>query len=270
MMESSNEWWGDITVEDKASARWHIGPLMIAVRRLPSEWLIAYDYGEESEHEQGWSFESGELDPDSLEMSQLFRYVSQSTTGQLTIQPALADRSVVTRPIRPFIVAAEEIATIFISTPLWFRVETGSPPQMLFEVAVRRPSDTWFGPSTLEGETCYAIRTHGRLNLQNLASSPYRAVTEVHIHNSSSTPLTVERLNLPVPYLSLYRTPDDLLLTETVTVVQERGASLAEFNIDKGLPSHAAGATLVAPPRKDAEKGMLIRAFSALTLQAFD
>lgn len=270
MNESSNEWWGDVTIEVDSTALWQIGPLKIAVRRLPHEWLIAYDYAGEADDEMTWSYESSDLDPSSGEFSQLFRYVFQSTTEHLTILPALADRSVVSRPNTPFTVAAAETANLYISTPLWFKVATGSPPQALLEVAVRRPSDTWFGPSTLEGETCYAIRTHGRLNLENLTVSPNRAVTEIHIHNGTTAPLPVERLNLPVPYLSLYQMPDGLLRTETVTVVQERGASLAEFNIEQELPLEAAGARLIAGPREEAHKGMLIRAFSALTLQAFD
>ena len=56
---------------------------------------------------------------------------------------------------------------IYVSTPLWVRVDVHDPPQFLQEIPVIRPSDTWFGPSTREGELGYAGRTHGRLNFEN-------------------------------------------------------------------------------------------------------
>jgi hypothetical protein len=61
-----------------------------------------------------------------------------------------------------------------------------------------------------------------------------------------------------------------MIWTETVTVVQTRGTSLAEFNIERQPPETAVGATLIAPPRLYPQKGMLIRAFGALKLQGFD
>jgi hypothetical protein len=270
MKQLPNEWWGDHTFEVGNTARWEIGPLQVAVQRFPYEWLVAYEYVEMREDRQEWRFSYSDLDLDETELSHVSRYVCQSTTDQLTVLPALADRSVVSRPITPFNVGVGENTTIYISTPLWFTVSTCSPSQMLFEVAIQRPSDTWFGPSTLEGESCYASRTYARLNLENLIALPYRAVTQVHIHNTSTAPLLIERLNVPVTYLSLFQTPDNVIWTETVTVVQERSASLAEFSIEGELPSQAAGAELIAVPRQNAHKGMFIRAFSALKLQGFD
>jgi hypothetical protein len=270
MNEFSNEWWGDFTVELGTAAQWEIGPLRIAVQRLPHEWLVAHEQIEMTEGMKEWRFAYSDLDLNESGFDHTSRFVYQDTPGQLTVLPALADRSVVSRPITPFTVPAGENATIFVSTPLWFTLATGQPLQKLFETPIERPSDTWFGPSTQEGETCYASRTYGRLNLENLTIYPHRAITQVHIHNNSTDPLLVERLNLPVPYLSLFHTPENILRTETVTVVQTRGTSLAEFNIEKESPSPAAGTGLVSLPRKDPQKGMLIRAFGVLKLQGFD
>ncbi|MFN2190476.1 MAG: hypothetical protein ACK2T3_17060 [Candidatus Promineifilaceae bacterium] len=176
----------------------------------------------------------------------------------------------VSRPFTPFTVLGNENAIIYVSTPLWFRIATGSPSQTLFETPIHRPSDTWFGSSTQEGELCYASRTYGRLNLEALSGFSHRAITQVHIHNRSTDPLLVERLNLPVPYLSIFCTPENNLWTQTVTMVQKLGTSLAEFKIEKEPPSAAAGAELITPPRDDPHKAMLIRAFSALKFQGFD
>lgn len=270
MEELSNKWWGDFTIEAGATAQWEIGPLRIAVQRLPREWLVAHEQIETPENQQEWRFAYSDLDLNESGFPYVSRFVYQSTPERLTVLPALADRSVVSRPFTPFTVPTGENATIYVSTPLWFTLATGLPLQTLFEIPIERPSDTWFGSSTQEGETCYASRTYGRLNLENLTVYPHRAITEVHIHNNSTVPLLIERLNLPVPFLSLFHTPENILRTETVTVVQTRGTSLAEFNIDKEPPQSTTGAKLIAAPRQDPQKGMLIRAFSVLKLQGFD
>lgn len=196
----------------------------------------------------------------------LARYVTHETPEQIMVRPALADRPVVSRPYTPFAVPPGEMAVIYVSTPLWFGLLAGEPAQPLHEIPIQRPSDTWFGPSTTVGEVCYASRTLGRLDLQNVPLYTHRALTQVQINNRASTPLLVERLNLPVPYLSLFVAEDRVLWTEAVTMVQERETSLAEFSIENKPPKVAQGITFVAPARKPAAKGMLIRAFGALKI----
>lgn len=270
MAESSGEWWGDYTFNAGASAQWEIGPLRITVQRLLREWLVAREHIEPAEDQQEWRFTYIDLDLNESESTHISRYAYQSTTEQLTVFPALADRSVVSRPITPFTVPAGERATIYLSTPLWFRLATGMPSQTLFEIPIHRPSDTWFGSSTREGETCYASRTYGRLNLENLTASSYRAITQVHIDNESALSLRIERLNIPVTFLSLFHTQEGILWTQAVTVVQTQRASQAKFTIDKEPPPSATGVKLVTAPRQDPQKGMLIRAFSTLKLQGID
>ena len=244
--------------------------MRLAVQRQQREWLVAQEYIEPTEDPQELRFAFSNLDLNEGESSDVTRIVCQSTGDRLTVRPALADRSVISRPFTPFTVPASEHATIYVSTPLWFTMATGPLTQAMFETPILRLSDTWFGSSTQEGETCYASRTYARLNLENLTNYTYRAITQVDIHNNSASPLLIERLNLPVPYLSLFCASESILWTETVTFVQKRGTSLAEFDIDKGLPLPAADAKLVATPRQNPEKGMLIRAFSVLKLQGFD
>lgn len=270
MKEISDEWWGEYTFNPNVGAQWDIGPLRIAVQRMPNEWLVAFKQIETAENQHEWRFAYSDLELNDSEFTQVYRFVYQGTTEQLIVLPALADRSVVSRPYTPFTVPADENATIYVSTPLWFTLATGLPSQTLFEIPIQRPSDTWFGSSTQEGEMCYASRTYGRLNLEKLTVYPHRATTQVHIHNNSAAPLLIERINLPMPYLSLFLTHESNLWTEAVTVVQTLGTSLAEFNIEKEPPPAATGAKLIAAPRQDPHKGMLIKAFSVLKLHGFD
>ena len=194
----------------------------------------------------------------------------ESSPEQISILPALADRSVVSRPLKPITVPFGQSASIYVSTPLWFTISAGSPLQKLFEIPIQRPSDTWFGESTLAGEICYASRTHGRLNPEHLIALPYRAITQVHIQNHAAAPLLIERLNVPVPYLTLFHNQAGSLWTEAISMAQRRETSLAEFNIEDGPPASAGRVAPIGAPRQNPQKGMLVRAFSALKLQGFD
>lgn len=266
-MPERDKWWGEFTIEFGAAVQWEIGPMQLAVQRLPGEWVIVYKTTEMVDDQQKWRVAYSDQDPGEIDADHVARFIGQDSSEQLTVLPALADRSVVSRPFTPFTVPANEKASIYVSTPLWFTLVTGAPGRPLFEIPIQRPSDTWFGPSTREGETCYASRTFGRLHLENLTIYQHRAITQVHINNRAAIPLLVERINLPVPFLSLFHTPHNIFWTETVTMVQTGGVSLAEFHIGKEPPPEAADAALAAKPRRIPQKGMLIRAFSVLKLQ---
>lgn len=260
-------WWGQFELEIGVAARWQIGPLQVVVQRLPSEWLVWYERETaEGAGDLSWHFARFDGDIDRYDR-RVTRFVRQSTSATATVMPALADRPVVSRPFTPFTVPIGEKATLYISTPLWFTLSTGDPPQLLTEIPIQRPSDTWFGPSTMIGEACYASRTYGRLNLEHLDLNPYRALTQIRVTNTGMTPLFVERLNLPVPYLSLYAAAGGALWTEAVAMEQAEEHTLAELSVGEGPPDVAAGARLISPSRLVTRKNMLVRAFSVLKIQ---
>lgn len=262
--QDATHWWGEINLKENMTALWELGPLHLAVQRLPKEWRLIYEHVElPSGEDDRWTHRiaSG---TDLFEYRETERYVFQGTDDTLRIMPALADRSVVTRPIVPFTVLAGEEAAIFVSTPLWVHVQVGRQPRTLQFIPIQRPSDTWFGASTLEGELCYASRTYGRLNLSEIPLLPHRAVTRVLIQNHADSVLLVERLNLPVPYLSLFVAQGGRLWTEAVTMIRARDSSQADLQIQKSPPAEAAEALLVASPRKEGGGILSIRAFGAI------
>ncbi len=258
-------WWGKFSVTLGQTFLWEIGPLKLAVQRLVNEWQIAYEQDDaQIEEFNGWRQDAAVVDFDPSDYANVERYTFNKTETALRILPALADRSVVVRPQTPFYVAAGEETAMFVSTPLWIRVEVGNPPQLLQEIPIRRPSDTWLGPSTMVGELCYASRTHGRLNFENLPHQSYRAITQVIIGNQSGTTLPVERLSLPVPYLSLFASADGLLWTEVVTMTSTRETGMATFDIKTAPPEQAGQTKKIGEPRQQSTHRMVIRAFGAL------
>ncbi len=190
-----------------------MGNLLLAVKREPKQWLVAHKYNEEPDYDalnEEWE--------EWPEESSWTRYVFSSTSENLELKPALPNRSVVSRPKNAFYLQPMEQAAIFISTPLWVQLYVHDNGTKLKEIATQRISDTWFGPNTLSGELCYATETHARISLEELIVLPHKAITEVQLENQASSPLLIERINLPAPFLKLYRDITGDFRTESISV----------------------------------------------------
>lgn len=127
------------------------------------------------------AFRAEELPEDA----ETFRVAQCGDVGPLKLVPIMADRLVVSRPKSPFRILPGQHATLFVSTPAWVRIALGNG-KALAELPLFRPSDTWFGPSTLVGELGYAARTHCRLDVCDVPFRPHRAVTPLRVENRSS------------------------------------------------------------------------------------
>ena len=192
--------------------------------------------------------------------------------GGVSVVPALADRAVVTRPEHPFHLPAGEEVTVFVGTSLWVRLLVGDPPWQLAEIPVSRPSDTWFGPSTREGELCYAGRSFLRLSLDNVPVRPHRAVTTLLLRNSAEDELYLRALKLPVNHLALYAAPDGRVWTQDVIMERTQegiadsvtGSAMGAVQLRDRPPRLAADARRLVEPRQDPAGNMAMRAFSAL------
>jgi hypothetical protein len=243
---------------------WTIGPLALWVARVEGEWRIAFTASEDAMNPtvrvvlpcQG---------PDLMTLDKVTRFAVSGSDETLWLRPALADRPIIGRPEKPFVVLPDDEVTVYISTPLWVRVEVGDPPRQLLEVPAYRPSDTWFGPDTTEGELCYAGRAAMRLSLDEVELRDHRAVTAVHIRNRGAEVLTVERLNLPVVYLSLHRDPDGELWTEDVVFERPAGQQVFQLLLrESARRRRASSDEELTPPRLPMPDRLSVRALASL------
>jgi hypothetical protein len=255
----TDQWWREESFELGDVRRWEIGPLSLVVQRTTQEWLLAHRWTGWEDIDPGWEVIDGGDFPD--EDWQLTRFVFAKTGSTLQLAPALADRAVVTSPRVPLFVSPGEWTTLFVSSPLWLRVE--GEGQRLLEAPIRRLSDTWFGPSTREGELCYATRTRAALNVEHLPLLARRAVTPVRIRNRADTPLQIERLKLPVPLLSLFGSEDGTLWTETVAMNREESGEMAAVSVRSGPPRGLDQPTVLTEPRVASEPNAVMQVFSS-------
>lgn len=262
-------WWGEFRLDLGEVKRWHVGPTGLWIQRREHEWRLWHQQ-QNDPLAADLDVASTSSEEDVPEGATPHRFTFGRGVATVSLTPALADRAVIAKPESPFFVPSGESVTLFVSTPAWIVLQFGSPPKRLMEIPAFRASDTWFGSSTLEGELAYATRTSGRLSLAELPLRPHRAVTPVRIRNRAADALFLERLKVPVTYLSLFR---DLrgdgaahLWTEAVTLVRDESGDLAGLQIGRGAPDEAGDtrASKVAGPRQQAETNLVLRAFSKL------
>ncbi len=257
-------WWGSFALNYEQSKQWNIGPLILVVRSMSTEWQIAHERIDDSDNNNTvWSINDTDVLPESL--TENSRYVFHDSKEALLVMPLLPDRPVISRPATPFNLTAGEEVTLFVSLPLWMELAVDtSPKKILKTIAIQRPSDTWFGPSTLEGELCYASTSHCRLSLEEIPQRPHRVITPVLIRNMADTSLALERLYIPAPLLSLYASSNGQLWTPQVSLVRNKDGEMAELEINNVPPKEAQAVSLVSEPRKTQASGTLIRAFNAV------
>lgn len=261
MSKRPNKWWGEFELAESKVAHWQIGPLDLWIQHLKNEWRIAHSIKNDPLLNDFKSLIPSN-DEDLTTKENLARYGFSKSSNKLALKPILADRAIVTQPETPFSILPGEKITVYVSTPLWIQIQVSG--KTLQEVPVFRPSDTWFGPSTLEGELCYASKTNCRLRLEELPSRLHRATTAVHIDNTQEKALLLENLNLPLKYLSLHQAEDGQIWTESVTFKQSHDSKLSYLQVEKRLPLNIKIIEKISSSREKIDKNILVRAFSTL------
>ncbi|MDD5719189.1 MAG: hypothetical protein PHQ53_05840 [Candidatus Krumholzibacteria bacterium] len=257
----SGAWWQPWQVPQNHTLHGRLGPLALQVHHVQGEWRIASTTSVEQREPTCAEIT---VRPGCGDAEQWERILLARADSQLALKPLLADRPVVIRPRQAIVLPGGEETVMYMSTPISVRLEVGQPPVVLREVSSVRLSDTWFGPSTREGELCYAGKTGALHTLAEVPQRVHRALTPVHIRNKGNSPLPLDKVSLPVPVLSLYGTPDGYLWTEGVTLVRSGESDMAALKVDSGPPAYAGQVTLISDPRAPQARGGLVRAFSLL------
>jgi len=256
-------WWGDFQLPVNESLCWMIGAFSLHITHREKEWLICHQKASDTiSDEDVWQIEKNcELSPQDGDVQ---RHVFSNTEAQFAVYPKLADRPVIVKTAKPLHIQTKQQVDIYVSTPLWFAVSVHKARIDLQEVPIVRPSDTWFGSSTLSGELCYASTTQGRLYLSDLPQRPHRAISPVRIKNQAEKPLLLTQFSLPTPYLSLFDTGQGGLWTEAVTLLNDDDTDMAKVSFaDSPLAPHSK-AKKVTKAREKKDRNMLLNTFSTL------
>ncbi|MFN2323327.1 MAG: DUF432 domain-containing protein [Trueperaceae bacterium] len=247
-------WWGEVTLAPGGVARLRAGPSTVHVERRTSDWRVWHEGGADAYAVVAERVHA--LDDGAPEGKPTLRFSFAESPDTLHVRPRLADRPVVVRPETPLVVPPGETVTLYASTPVWMAIKFevrrtrrgrahATDLAVVAELPTARPTDTWYGPNTREGELCYAVRTAARTEVADLPLRPHRAVTAVTVENQAATPLALVRIAVPMPFLALHVDPDGRLWTDRVRFVhQSDGDTTVEAQ-----PAAPTGGTLLAEPR---------------------
>ncbi len=244
MKKKPTKWWGTFHFEERQQLYWELGPLLLGIKRLSHEWHVANDTQKNDLENSSLKIASETSPTFTKETSRHNRYFFHKTEPSLHLIPTLADRSQVSRAETPFYLPVDEHVTIYVSSPVWVRIEVGDKRLMLDEIPSLRLSDTWYGPNTREGELCYSSPTFCRTSLAELPFRPHRVISPIIIQNHSKQPLLIEQLSLPLPFLSIYADMNGNLWTEEILVKNEPHHKNT-IRQGKGAPSIVPSAALV-------------------------
>ncbi len=256
------KWWDDYQLTQRRWARWRIGPLEFYAQPRGREWLFASKTVGDALEATLEIETCVDYEPDP-EIYTASRYVTGNDSGRIKLSPRLPDRAMVVQPERPLFVLAGQQVVLFVTTVIRVAAITDDGITLI-EVPAQRPSDTWFGPNTLEGELCYASRTSARTDRSALSFMPHRVATPIEIRNHGSDTLQVEQLRVPLPALALHHDERNLLFTDPVLFVREHHDSQAALTIPKASAHLPDSRTQLAPPRAPIEPGTIVQAFSRL------
>ncbi|MGY6586922.1 MAG: hypothetical protein ACXIUB_01405 [Wenzhouxiangella sp.] len=253
-------WWEQ--AEIPVGQQWQVtlGTLELTLARTHDEWVLHSSSLEEDEASRQPQYRLSKGQPDNPKAE---RFVHSGDGHKVSLQPRLADRPVVIRPRQPVALLSGQQITLYLSTPVWIDIMVGEPPLLLKSLPAQRLSDTWFGPNTREGELCYSGRTHARHDPKDLPDRPHRAITPLTIQNRATSPLPIEKISLPVPWLALYGDQTGRLWTQSVTMTRDSETDLASVRVDSREQADGKTFTRLAEPRQAAQRNNMIRAVSA-------
>lgn len=180
---------------------------------------------------------------------------------ELSLEPRLADRPIVTRPEIEASLAPGLSTEVFFGSPIWLGVSVGA--RQLLEVPVWRPSDTWFGPDTTRGILAYAGRTRLRRERDELVLTQGRVATQATIINRQSHPVVLDHVALPMPAMRTFIDTTGRLWSDAVTVLCVDDGE-ARVTVESPVELDGSPLRRVAAARVPTEAGSMFGAFSAV------
>jgi hypothetical protein len=249
-------WWGEYAPAIGETTGITFGPSRILICRQEREWQV---HAPASTPEPGHAVQAQVTKARAMPAdAALKRFVFSGTEAKLSVSPALADRPVVARPANALSIPPGIAVRLYVSSPLWFSAEVHAHAVTLLDAPIFRPSDLWFGPNTLEGRLCYSSLTHAHIDAANLPHRQHRAITPVVVRNDDTEIFHLERISLPVPYLSVFASESGEIWTDEVTLVCGRGGETASLDISGKMPKEAGKGSRLRKPREHRPSASLL------------
>ena len=224
--------------------------LFIQLERTSKEWIIEWNHFDILNGNPCGQWRTANIE----------RYVLPENQHHAKFSEVLADRSIVTKLNAPLNLLPNSNVMLFVGTPIWLRLSFGEKKIKDFPVIIL--SDTWFGTSTREGEVCYSSNTRARLDKSLFSVDSYKALTPIEVKNKSDENLVLDKINVPLPILSLYRNSANELLTSSIKIEVDNKLNDAALTITE--PNGNDHIKKIGPPRNESKSKVIKRTLDLL------
>lgn len=231
------------------------GPLDVHLGHFHQEWRVSWSTTNEyTDNSFKCDHDYKGIIPDTFISEKRYTY-SRETNSFLKMTPILGDLPYVARPSKPLMVLPGETVKIYMSTPLFLRLESENPYNLIEEIPILQSPKTWFGQSTTAGEVCYSTRIKAVLDKKDLTYRPYRAISQLIIDNRGADSLHVEKLKVPSPYLAVFQNEQGEFITSVIQYIREPSGEIRTVNIID--PNDGEELFFLAGPRLRADQSLL-------------
>lgn len=237
------------------------GPLDLYLEKIDNEirmrWMTTNDWMDASFHYQ---FPFQGMFPETLLTEKRFAYAGK--TANLNVVPCLGEKAFVAKPDKTFMILPGEKATIYLSTPMNVKIIDANNNRVISEIPVIHRNQTWFGETPTYGQLCFFTQIRAALVEDNLPFRPHRAMTHVVVDNRSKQVIPIERLKIPVNFLTLYQDDRGLFVTSSLYVKCDVKGRLKDVKIYPPIEGHNSLYRLLEP--RDQMTNVLFQTVSEL------
>jgi hypothetical protein len=268
-------WWGRQTLEANRTDLWQLGSFHLWIQPLAQRLQIQWHWGVPSNKAQGNSWldstvriaPGGGGEAPAADAQQVYCVYGNRPIPRMDLLfvPTLADRPLITRLSTPLHILPGETAHLYVVVPLHLRIEMAENGRLLHEIPTHRLSDTWFGPMSSAGELCFAGATPALLDLRDVPLRLQTAISAVAVHNAGKESLRFDRVNVPLPQLSLFYSPRTGFWTDAFSLTCEDESEMATLKLERQPPPESSPHQFVAGPRQAAPPSRpVVRAFTRI------
>lgn len=184
-----------------------------------------------------------------------------NNSQQLYLDPGLPELPVVIKPKSELSILPGQLLSTYIDVPLVFQISLGTIKKkyLLKEFPALSLSRSWFGDPD-SGEVAYFLESPMQSDI-NSCDSDYSCIhCPVSITNRSNQILSLDRMILRVPYLTIYR-GQNRFYTNRTKISYTGQDQVSQINIIKTPPDVHEKLTVVSPPRLAIDSGVLHKSF---------
>ena len=227
----------------------------VFVKHILNGWLI-------KSHTTDLPFEELEVEEvDSLEDDSDVFHFQTGKSHFLHVVPAFPSKAVVFRNNGNIRVSAGQSASLFFCIPLTmqFYFQEIKDENRLFEIPLRRLSDTWFGEPD-NGEPAFSIGSYYDKSFDEVKATSWEAIVPVEIINNTAGLLDLQRLILRVDDFSLFL-KNKKLLSNHVSIEFKGQEHAGSVNLTTHKEIHGLKPVRIATQRGAESKNLLRKSF---------